>query len=65
MQAKKTRKQRLDERNERIKKRFNYLFEEKGLRTEIVLSKLEEEFPPLLGTTIWLIVSETGYYKTA
>lgn len=64
MSKNKTREQRLSERNERIRARFHYLFEEKELRTDVVLRKLEDEFPPLLGTTIWLIVSKTGYYKT-
>jgi len=60
----KTNKQiRLEERNERIRKRFNFLTSTKHYSTDFSLQSLADEFIPLTEQTIWLIVSKTGYYK--
>lgn len=60
----KTKKQiRLEERNERIRKRFVFLTSSKHYSTDFSLQSLADEFIPLTEETIWLIVSKTGYYK--
>lgn len=63
--VKKTKEQRYQERNDKIRNRYKFYDEVKKFKTEYILELLEGEFPPLLGSTIWLIVSETGYYKKA
>lgn len=50
-------------RNERLKKRWRQLTEKKFLRNDKALEILEEEFITLEQSSIWLIISETGYYK--
>tara|TARA_R110002051_G_scaffold297564_2_gene363961 strand:+ start:20183 stop:20383 length:201 start_codon:yes stop_codon:yes gene_type:complete len=50
-------------RNERIRARYLHLSEIKKLRNDYILELLEEEFLPLEQDTIWLIISQTGYYK--
>lgn len=56
-------KTKLQLRNEKIRKRFNHLSNEKHLKNAKVLELLEQEFLPLEQQTIWLIISQTGYYK--
>lgn len=63
-QIKLTKKQRLELRNERIRKRFTFLTSKKHLNTEYTLSQLADEFLELTEDTIWLIVSQTGFYKS-
>lgn len=50
-------------RNERIRKRFRELTEKNRYAVDYALELLSEEFLPLRPNTIWLIVSQTGYYK--
>lgn len=50
-------------RNERIRKRFRELTEKNRYAVDYALELLSEEFLPLQPNTIWLIVSQTGYYK--
>lgn len=59
-----TKQERLEIRNDRIRKRFNHLTSKQQLKTEFALEKLEDEFLPLTEETIWLIISKTGFYKT-
>lgn len=59
-----TKQDRLEIRNERIRKRFNHLTSKKHLGTDYTLEKLEDEFLPLTKETLWLIISKTGFYKT-
>lgn len=54
---------RIVERNELIRKRYTYYSEEKHFKNEHILKLLESEYKPLLADTIWLIVSQTGFYK--
>ena len=62
--SQKSRKQiRLEERNDRIRNRFNFLTAKKHFKTEYCLQYLADEFIPLTEETIWLIISKTGYYK--
>lgn len=58
-----TKQERLEVRNDRIRKRFNHLTSKEHLGTVYSLEKLEDEFLPLTKETIWLIVSRTGFYK--
>jgi len=60
-----TKEQRLQLRNDRIRKRFNQLTSKDHLQVDYALEKLEDEFLPLTASTIWLIVSKTGFYKKA
>lgn len=59
-----TKQERLQLRNDRIRKRFNHLTSKEHLGTDYTLEKLENEFLPLTSETIWLIISKTGFYKT-
>lgn len=59
-----TKQERIERRNDRIRKRFNDLTSKKHLKTKFALEKLEDEFLPLTEQTIWLIISKTGFYKT-
>lgn len=61
--AKLTKQQRLEKRNERIRLRFVELTGKKHLAVDYSLTKLADEFLPLTEDTIWLIVSQTGFYK--
>lgn len=58
-----TKEEKINRRNELIRNRFCYLINEKHYSTDYALTILENEFLPLSSQTIWLIVSETGYYK--
>ena len=58
-----TKQIRLEQRNERIRKRFNVLTARNHYSTNHTLTVLADEFIPLTEDTIWLIVSKTGYYK--
>ncbi len=50
-------------RNEKIRKRFRFLTEQKHYDIDHTLGLLKEEFLPLKTKTIWLIISKTGHYK--
>lgn len=50
-------------RNERLIKRWRDLTEKKFLRNDKALEILEDEFITIKPSTIWLIISGTGYYK--
>lgn len=63
-QTKPTKQERLELRNERIRKRFAFLSSKKKWATNYTLEQLADEFLPLTEDTIWLIVSQTGFYKT-
>ena len=63
MSAIKRKNPKILERNLLIRDRFNVLSNIKGLKNKVVLEKLEQEFLPLEQQTIWLIVSQTGFYK--
>ena len=54
---------RIKKRNERIRKKFQFYTDTKHYNIEHALSLLEDDFIPLQRETIWLIVSNTGYYK--
>lgn len=54
---------RLKRRNERIRSRFAFYTSKKHFSIDHTLELLSEEFLPLQKSTIWLIVSRTGYYK--
>ena len=58
-----TKEDRLQMRNARIRERFKFLTAKKHLATTYTLAKLADEFLPLTEDTIWLIVSNTGFYK--
>lgn len=51
------------QRNEKIRKRFAVLTDEKHFNSDYALSILENEFLPLERDTIWLIIRKTGHYK--
>jgi hypothetical protein len=59
-----TKEDRLQERNNRIRKRFNFLTSKKHYATNYTLEVLADEYLPLTEETIWLIVSKTGFYKS-
>lgn len=63
LQTRHTKEDKINKRNERIRNRFCYLINKKHYSTDYALSMLENEFLPLSSQTLWLIVSETGYYK--
>ncbi|MDN3621328.1 hypothetical protein QWY81_17810 [Polaribacter undariae] len=50
-------------RNERIRKQYAKYTEQKRLASDYALELLEEEFLPLTIGTIWLIITQTGFYK--
>jgi hypothetical protein len=50
-------------RNERIRKQYNKYIDVKRLASDYALELLEDEFLPLTQSTIWLIVTQTGFYK--
>lgn len=58
-----TKQTRIEKRNEKIRQRFDFLTSKKHFSLEYTLEVLSEEFMPLAETTLWLIISETGYYK--
>lgn len=63
-QTKLTKQDRLEKRNERIRQRFTFFTSQKKWATNYTLEQLADEFLPLTEDTIWLIVSQTGFYKT-
>jgi hypothetical protein len=50
-------------RNKRIRKQYNKYIDVKRLASDYALELLEDEFLPLTQSTIWLIVTQTGFYK--
>ena len=56
-------KTKLQLRNEKIRGRYAFLSNQKHLKNQRILEMLEAEFLPLEQQTIWLIISQTGYYK--
>lgn len=58
-----TRSERLEKRNETIRKRYNQLCSDECYRSEYALDILEKEYLSLGRNTIWLIIRQTGYYK--
>ncbi|CAG2532947.1 hypothetical protein MAR621_03141 [Maribacter dokdonensis] len=54
---------KLLKRNSKIRERYHHLTEVKHLASDWVLKILEDEFLPLERKTLWLIVTQTGYYK--
>jgi endonuclease III len=59
-----TKQQRLEMRNERIRKRFNALTSApKHHSTDYALKILADEYLELTENTIWLIITETGFYS--
>lgn len=50
-------------RNERIRKKYSSYIDKKHYSVDYSLKLLEDEFLPLKKTTIWLIVTQTGFYK--
>lgn len=59
-----TKQQRLELRNERIRKRFNTLTSApKHHSTDYALKVLADEHLELTENTIWLIITETGFYS--
>lgn len=50
-------------RNERIRKQYNKYVDVKRYASDYALELLEEQFLPLSQKTIWLIVTQTGFYK--
>ena len=51
------------QRNNAIRKKYIFYTETKHLNSEYTLTLLEKEFLPLEKSTIWLIVTKTGFYK--
>lgn len=59
-----SKKQRLEKRNERIKERFKTLTSApKHHSTDYALKLLADEYLELTENTIWLIITETGFYS--
>lgn len=56
-------REKIKARNQKLRDRFHYLTETKHFKTEYALDLLEEEYLPLERETIWLIITQTGYYK--
>lgn len=59
-----TRNELLKLRNKDIKKRYFQLTSKRNLSVEYSLITMEREFY-LTKDTIWLIVTETGFYKSS
>ena len=51
------------ERNEKIRKDYKHYADVKQLRDKKVMEILEEKYLPLTKSTIWLIITQTGFYK--
>ena len=49
--------------NERIRKQYKKYIDDKRLANDYALELLEEQFLPLTQGTIWLIITQTGFYK--
>ena len=59
-----TKLEKLSRRNKKIRARYKELGSEpKWYKHEKIMEILLEEFIPLEETTLWLIISKTGYYK--
>ena len=54
---------KLLKRNEQIRKDYKHFADVKQLRDKKVMEILEEKYLPLSKTTIWLIITKTGFYK--
>lgn len=54
---------RLEKRNVRIRERFEFLTSTKHYSIDYALQVLADENLELNENTIWLIITETGYYK--
>ncbi|BBQ07558.1 hypothetical protein [Elizabethkingia anophelis] len=63
MVIKESKKDKIIRRNDKIRKRFNFLTDEKHYNSDYALTLLEDEFLPLERETIWLIIRGTGHYK--
>lgn len=50
-------------RNERIRKDYVHYADVKHLRDDRIMVLLEEKYLPLTQGTIWLIITQTGFYK--
>ena len=50
-------------RNERIRKLYKKYIDDKHFANDHALNLLEEQFLPLTQGTIWLIITQTGFYK--
>jgi hypothetical protein len=50
-------------RNERIRKEYKHYADVKHVRDKKIMEILEEKYLPLTQSTIWLIVTQTGFYK--
>lgn len=50
-------------RNERIRNQYKKYTDDKRLASDYALELLEEQFLPLTQSTIWLIITQTGFYK--
>lgn len=53
----------IKKRNERIRQKFKHYTEKKRFAIDYALELLADDFLPLKPNTIWLIISQTGYYK--
>lgn len=63
MSAVKIRNTKVLARNERIREQYAKYTEQKRLASDYALELLEEQFLPLTQSTIWLIITQTGFYK--
>ena len=60
----KSKKERIQERNERIRSEFEKLTQKKHLNSKHVVDNiLSDKYLPLESSTIWLIVQRQGKYK--
>lgn len=50
-------------RNERIRQLYKKYIDDKRYASDYALELLEEQFLPLTQGTIWLIITQTGFYK--
>lgn len=51
------------ERNNRIRLKYKKYIDVKHYSSNYALELLEKEFLPLTKNTIWLIITQTGFYK--
>ncbi len=50
-------------RNVRIRNQYKKYVDDKRFAVDYALELLEEQFLPLTQGTIWLIITQTGFYK--
>lgn len=50
-------------RNERIRSLYKKYIDDKHYANDYALKLLEEQFLPLTQGTLWLIITQTGFYK--